>query len=129
MKRTWLYCETGTTLCERAEKEGFLATLAPFGTPIKVNLPLKKALRTTTVEDLQLSVRSTNCLKRTGAKTVDDVCDVIMSEKGLASIRNLGRKSISEIKTTILVRAYDALSQCEKREFWDELCLHQRIIR
>lgn len=48
-----------------------------------------------TLEDLDLSVRSFNCLKRNGLKTVQDLCN--MKEAELMTVRNLGKKSYKEI--------------------------------
>ncbi len=48
-----------------------------------------------TLEDLDLSVRSFNCLKRNGLKTVQDLCN--MKESELMTVRNLGKKSYKEI--------------------------------
>ena len=47
------------------------------------------------LEDLDLSVRSYNCLKRNGIKTVQDLCN--MKEAELMTVRNLGKKSYKEI--------------------------------
>ncbi len=43
-----------------------------------------------------------------------------MSESGLERIRNIGKRSVSEIKTAILVRAYEALSIRNKLAFWED---------
>jgi DNA-directed RNA polymerase subunit alpha len=48
------------------------------------------------IEELQLSVRSYNCLKREGVNTVGDL--VQKSEAELTDIRNFGQKSIDEVK-------------------------------
>ncbi len=48
-----------------------------------------------TLEDLDLSVRSYNCLKRNGLKTVPELCN--MKESELMTVRNLGKKSYKEI--------------------------------
>lgn len=48
------------------------------------------------IEDLDLSVRSTNCLRRAGINTIDDLC--MKTEDDMMKIRNLGRKSLDEIK-------------------------------
>ena len=42
-----------------------------------------------------MSVRSYNCLKRNGIKTVQDLCN--MKEAELMTVRNLGKKSYKEI--------------------------------
>ena len=41
-----------------------------------------------------------------------------MSEKGLSIVRNLGRKSVSEIKTALMVTGYEQLNDREKLVFW-----------
>jgi len=51
------------------------------------------------VEDLNLSVRSYNCLKREGIHTVGEL--VARSEEDLLDIRNFGSKSILEVKVTL----------------------------
>jgi DNA-directed RNA polymerase subunit alpha len=52
-----------------------------------------------TVEELNLSVRSYNCLKREGINTVGDL--VQKSEAELMDIRNFGQKSIDEVKAKL----------------------------
>jgi DNA-directed RNA polymerase subunit alpha len=52
-----------------------------------------------TVEDLNLSVRSYNCLKREGINSVGDL--VQKSESELMDIRNFGQKSIDEVKAKL----------------------------
>ena len=48
-----------------------------------------------TIEELDLSVRSFNCLKRAGINTVEDL--VSKSEDEMMKVRNLGRKSLEEV--------------------------------
>lgn len=55
---------------------------------------LKKLL--ISVDDLNLSARSHNCLTRASVKYLGDL--VLMNEKELAEVRNLGKKSLDEIK-------------------------------
>jgi DNA-directed RNA polymerase subunit alpha len=52
--------------------------------------------RALTIEELNLSVRSYNCLKREGINTVGDLIN--KSESELMDIRNFGQKSIDEVK-------------------------------
>lgn len=49
-----------------------------------------------TIEDLDLSVRSFNCLKRAGINTVADL--TAKTEDDMMKVRNLGRKSLEEVK-------------------------------
>ena len=48
------------------------------------------------IEDLDLSVRSFNCLKRAGINTVSDLAQ--KTEDEMMKVRNLGRKSLEEVK-------------------------------
>lgn len=48
-----------------------------------------------TIEELDLSVRSFNCLKRAGINTVEDL--VSKTEEEMMKVRNLGRKSLEEV--------------------------------
>jgi len=50
-----------------------------------------------TIEELDLSVRSYNCLKRAGINTVQELST--KSEEDMMKVRNLGRKSLDEIKS------------------------------
>ncbi|OIK99961.1 DNA-directed RNA polymerase subunit alpha [Oenococcus oeni] len=47
------------------------------------------------IEELELSVRSFNCLKRAGINTIEDLTDKTLHDMG--EVRNLGRKSLEEI--------------------------------
>ncbi|WP_243342408.1 DNA-directed RNA polymerase subunit alpha [Anaerococcus sp. AGMB09787] len=49
-----------------------------------------------TIEELDISLRSFNCLKRAGMHTVGDITKV--SESDLKSIKNFGKKSLTEVK-------------------------------
>ena len=48
-----------------------------------------------TIEELDLSVRSFNCLKRAGINTVEDL--ISRTEDDMMKVRNLGRKSLEEV--------------------------------
>ena len=108
------------TLFESAEKIGLISTLAPFGNDIRISIPLSQKFCDKSIDDMDLSVRASNGLKRSGAMTVRELTDTIMSEKGLDTVRNLGKKSISEIKTKLLYLAYNELSDKEKQAFWNK---------
>ena len=60
----------------------------------KTNDDKEKALEMT-IEELDLSVRSFNCLKRAGINTVEDLIN--KSEDDMMKVRNLGRKSLEEV--------------------------------
>ncbi len=49
-----------------------------------------------TIEELDLSVRSYNCLKRAGINTVEELTR--RTEEDMMKVRNLGKKSLQEVK-------------------------------
>lgn len=51
------------------------------------------------IEDLDLSVRSYNCLKRAGINTVEELTQ--KTEEDMMKVRNLGKKSLKEVKTKL----------------------------
>ena len=55
----------------------------------------KEKILEMSIEELDLSVRSSNCLKRAGINLVDDL--VKKTEDEMMRVRNLGRKSLDEV--------------------------------
>jgi DNA-directed RNA polymerase subunit alpha len=58
----------------------------------------------TPIEELDLSTRTYNCLKRADITKVGQVLE--MDEKALLSVRNLGQKSMEEIRDKLIERGY-----------------------
>jgi DNA-directed RNA polymerase subunit alpha len=61
--------------------------------------PIANGMENFPIEELELGVRSYNCLKRVGIETIGDL--VTKSESELAAIPNFGKKSIEEVKETL----------------------------
>jgi len=61
------------------------------------------------VEDLELTVRSYNCLKREGVDTIGQLAT--MTEEELMNIRNLGMKSVDEIRSKLIEYGYTLESE------------------
>src|SRR5437868_4108557 len=61
--------------------------------------PIAHGMENFPIEELELGVRSYNCLKRVGIETIGDL--VVKSENELAAIPNFGKKSIEEVKETL----------------------------
>jgi DNA-directed RNA polymerase subunit alpha len=76
--------------------EGFGETAAAEAAPSE---SLAHGMENFPIEELELGVRSYNCLKRVGIETIGDL--VSKSENELAAIPNFGRKSIEEVKETL----------------------------
>jgi DNA-directed RNA polymerase subunit alpha len=77
---------------------------APAGGPAAEAAPVPGAdgLDEILIEELELGVRSYNCLKRAGVQTVGEL--VRKSESELNAIPNFGRKSIEEVQETLRAR-------------------------
>jgi DNA-directed RNA polymerase subunit alpha len=63
------------------------------------DLPVAHGMENFPIEELELGVRSYNCLKRVGIETIGDL--VSKSENELAAIPNFGKKSVEEVKETL----------------------------
>ena len=104
----------------REASEILIKTLAIFSDPERVEeltapQPLEAVVTETAVldgpeneiliDELELSVRSYNCLKRAGIETIGQL--LTRSEGELAVIPNFGQKSIDEVKETLQERGYE----------------------
>ncbi len=69
----------------------------------------KAAVLEMTIEELDLSVRSFNCLKRAGINTVKDL--ISKSEEEMMKVRNLGKKSLEEVKNKLISLGFDLSSE------------------
>ncbi|NLK70219.1 MAG: DNA-directed RNA polymerase subunit alpha [Clostridiales bacterium] len=72
----------------------------------------KEKLLEMTIEELDLSVRSFNCLKRAGINTVEDL--ISKSEEEMMKVRNLGKKSFEEVKEKLASLGFQLSSEEEK---------------
>ena len=110
------------SLLIQSEKHwGITATLyLYYGVNIRVKIGYTRKTCETSIDELQLSVRAWNALKRSGVNTIGELIDVIQGD-GLMKIRNLGRKSMVEIKTKILEQGFKDLSEQEKVNFFKYL--------
>src|SRR5881275_2965773 len=79
--------------------EGFGETPAAAGDGAGPEMPLAHGMENFPIEELELGVRSYNCLKRVGIETIGDL--VVKTENELANIPNFGKKSIEEVKETL----------------------------
>ena len=81
---------TGSTVVEKVEKEP--------DTVLKM-----------TIEELDLSVRSFNCLKRANINTVEDLVNKTQDE--MIKVRNLGRKSLEEVEHKLTMMGLSLASE------------------
>ena len=79
--------------------EGFGESAAVAGDGVGPETALAHGMENFPIEELELGVRSYNCLKRVGIETIGDL--VMKTENELAAIPNFGKKSIEEVKETL----------------------------
>jgi len=84
---------------ERIEGFGESAAVSADGGADSAGVSLAGGMENFPIEELELGVRSYNCLKRVGIETIGDL--VTKSESELAAIPNFGKKSIEEVKETL----------------------------
>ena len=109
------------TLIQSTESIGLIHTIySIFGKSVKVRIPFGEKTLDSSVDEIDFSVRSSNCLKRTGIMQVRDIVEAIEDER-LLKVRNLGKTSYSEIQTKLLALGYSKLSAIEKKQFFYDL--------
>jgi len=84
---------------EKIEGFGESAASSADGAGEAAGVSLAGGMENFPIEELELGVRSYNCLKRVGIETIGDL--VTKSENELAAIPNFGKKSIEEVKETL----------------------------
>ena len=108
-------------LVRMSEEIGFIQTVySVFGKTVNVSLPISTRAMDTDIMELNLSVRAFNGLKRRGVSTVRDLVGIIENGE-LPCVRNLGRLSVSQIKTLVLDYCYYQLNDGEKIVFFQKL--------
>ena len=83
--------------------------------------PYHKRMKDVSIDELCLSVRSSNGLRRAGADTLGSVMQIMEREDGLRSVRNLGAKSETEICRCFINYCYSLLSKGERGLFWQQV--------
>lgn len=84
------------------------------------SMPFSEKLCNMLIEDFNFSARARNCLLRSGMRTFGDLIKYLQN-RDLSMVRNLGKKTIAEIHTRVLVIGYDFLSNRERLSFLEDL--------
>ncbi len=87
----------------------------------QIPVPYRERMSELTIDEMNLSVRSSNALMRANARTFGRVREIIMMEDGLKKIRNLGIKSEREIIRNFFSACYYQLSPAEQAVFWQKV--------
>lgn len=85
----------------------------------KAGVPILPEHYNTAIEQLDLSVRTFNCLKRAGIAKVGELLE--RSDDELLKVKNLGEKALEEIRTQLREKGFDAVEASEDEERLEEV--------
>lgn len=108
-------------LRELADRKGWDEAIAQTGLRQSAPLPFVDRLTSLSIDELDLTVRSSNGLMRAGINTLGKLKDRLESEGGILTIRNLGAKSAKEIRDVFCYACYDHLLPYEKAQYWQSV--------
>lgn len=109
--------DSALDLCDQAEKVGVLQLLRSLGLD-EVQVPYSERFAKLSIDEMNLSVRSSNGLKRAGILTFGRLFEQLQIENGLFNLRNIGQKSVKEIKKVFFEECYSRLFPYEKAQYW-----------
>ena len=104
-----------------AAEAGIACTLQALGRSPRIRLPMDQSFLKLPLDELSLSVRSRNALMRADLDTIGKLVTYMRENGGLNKVRNLGKKSILEVKLELVSAAYSKLTEHEKLTFWKDL--------
>lgn len=117
--------ERAIQLRDMAGRYGVYSTLQQLMPGEQIVVPYKQRMSSLSIDEMNLSVRSSNGLMRAGAATFGKLRELLDSERGLRGVRNLGAKSEKEITIAFVSACYQQLTGTEKDVFWQKV-LDQR---
>ena len=112
--------ERAVSLQNQADKSGILATLQQLGIH-DAPVPYSNRLANLSIDEMNLTLRSSNGLKRANIQTFGSLKEILAVENGLLNIRNIGQKSLKEIKQLFFEECYARLLPYEKAQYWQEI--------
>ena len=104
-----------------ADRQGVWNTLASEGKSSTAHPPFVERLAGVSIEELNLTVRSSNGLMRAQANTFGKLNTLMRSEHGITSVRNLGQKSAKEIRDVFFEESYRRMLPYERAQYWQEV--------
>jgi len=88
---------------------------------LKFPMYVNQQMLESNLTELELSVRSYNCLKRAGYSTIGELVEKINGMEDLKVIRNLGKKSAKEIMLVLMGYQFMNLSVDRKKKYVDRI--------
>ena len=107
-------CRTVKSLMESLED---IELREKKGSKFYYRLHMTKEMREASLDELDLSVRSSNCLHRAGYFKIGQLVDALAAGMSLGSIRNCGKNSAREIMEQLFLYQYGKVAK-EKREIY-----------
>lgn len=93
------------------------------GGKFRFYMNLTNSMKNEPIEALDLSVRSSNSLKRADFHTIGDVAQAVASGRELKGIRNCGAKSVREIMEHLFLYQYNSLTPDRRETFLMEVVI------
>ena len=113
--------ELAQKLAERTNERGLIHAIHELiGNGVNVEIGFTASACEMAIDEINFSVRSMNALRRAGIFTIGDLIKALSGDE-LIKVRNLGKKSLNEIKTKILAYGFDRLSSYDKHIFFEDL--------
>ena len=112
--------ERAVALRDQADKIGILATLQKLGVHEAI-VPYSIRLAELAIDEMNLTVRSSNGLKRANIHSFGQLKARMCEDNGLINIRNIGQKSLKEIKQLFFEECYMRLLPYERAQYWQEI--------
>ena len=78
---------------------------------------MSDAFMNTDIEEMELSVRAYNCLKRAGYGTIGDLVSKIEGKADLLKIKNMGKLSANEVMISLCCFQFSLLTEEKKRNY------------
>lgn len=108
-------------IAERTNECGLIQTVHEFfGNSVNVEIGFSASACAMTIDEINFSVRAMNALRRAGIFTIGDLIKALSGDE-LMKVRNLGKKSLNEIKTKMLSYGFEHLNSYEKQIFFKDL--------
>ena len=113
--------ELAQKLAERTNECGLIHAIHELiGNGVSVEIGFTASACAMSIDEINFSVRSMNALRRAGIFTIGDLIKALSGDE-LIKVRNLGKKSLNEIKTKILAYGFYRLSSYDKQIFFEDI--------
>lgn len=115
-------------LAQRTNECGLIPAIHELlGNNVEVEIGFTAEACAMDIDEINFSVRAMNALRRAKIFTLGDVIKALSAED-LIKIRNLGKKSLNEIKSKMLSFGFAQLSPSAQRAFFEDLVVRNQCV-